>query len=125
MKKAINKDIRKYCAEIRKLLTCSSNIKFAFISELKNRIYEYIEEHPGEEITISDIENQFGKPENIALSFASTEDMQYLHGKAKKYIFYKVLSVVLLLTLILAVYILADVIINEHTIIVTNDFNIK
>lgn len=122
MKKAINKDIKKYCTEIKKQLSCSNNIKLAFISELKNRIYEYIEEHPGEEITISDIENRFGTPENIALSFASTEDMQYLHKKARKYIFYKVLSVVLLMAFIITVYILADVIINEYTVTITNNF---
>ena len=109
MNKTINKEIKKYCSEIKKLLVCSSNIKLAFISELKNRIYEYIEEHAGEQLTISDIENRFGTPESIAASFASTEDMQYLHKKAKKYIFYKVLSVVLLLALILTVYILTDV----------------
>ena len=122
MKKAINKDIKKYCTEIKKQLSCSNNIKLAFISELKNRIYEYIEEHPGEEITISDIENRFGTPENIALSFASTEDMRYLHKKARKYIFYKVLSVVLLMAFIITVYILADVIINEYTVTITNNF---
>ena len=119
MNKSINKDIKRYCAEIKKLLACSSSIKLAFISELKNRIYEYIEEHPSEELTISDIKNQFGSPESIASSFTSTENMQYLHKKAKKHILYKVLSVILLLALIVAVYILADVIINEHTITVT------
>lgn len=122
MKKAINKDIKKYCTEIKKQLSCSNNLKLAFISELKNRIHEYIEEHPGEEITFSDIENRFGTPENIALSFASKEDMQYLNKKAKKYIFYKVLSVILLLVLIVVVYTLTDVIINEHTITITNNF---
>ena len=125
MKKTVNKEIKKYCTEIKKQLSCSSNIKLAFISELKNRIHEYIEEHLGEEITIFDLENQFGTPENIARAFASTEDMQYLHKKARKYMFYKVLSIVLLLALIVTAYILADVIINNHTIIVTNDFNIK
>ena len=44
MKKTINKDIKKYCSEVKKLLACPGGIKFAFISELKNRIYEYIEE---------------------------------------------------------------------------------
>jgi len=122
MNKIINKDIIKYCAEIKKLLVCSSNMKLAFISELKRRIYEYIEEHPDEEITISDIENRFGSPENIALSFASTEDIPYFRKKAKKYIFYKVLSVILLLALIITVYILADVIINEYTVTITNNF---
>lgn len=122
MKKAINKDIKKYCTKIKKLLACSSNIKLAFISELKNRIHEYIEEHPGEEITISNIENQFGTPENIAISFTSTEDMQYLHKKARKYIFYKVLSVVFLLALIIAMIILIKVIGNAHTITITNNF---
>lgn len=122
MKKTINKEIKKYCHEIKKQLTCSSNIKLAFISELKTRIYEYIEEHSNEEITIFDIENRFGTPEDIALSFASTEDMQYLRKKAKKYIFYKVLSVILLLALIVTAYILADVIINEFTVTITNNF---
>lgn len=120
--KKINKDIKKYCSEIKKQLSCSNSIKLAFISELKNRIYEYIEEHPGEEITISDIENRFGTPENIALSFTSTEDMQYLHKKARKYIFYKILSFVLLIALIVTAYILADVIINEFTVTITNNF---
>lgn len=122
MKKTINKDIKKYFVEIKKSLVCSSNIKLAFISELKSRIHEYIEEHSGEEITIKDIENQFGTPENIALSFATTKDMHYLHKKAKKYIFFEVLSVILFLAIILIVYILADVIINEHTITITNNF---
>ncbi len=122
MKNTINKDIKKYCSEVKKLLACSSSIKLAFISELKTGIYEYIEEHPNEKITINDIENRFGTPENIALSFASTEDMQYLRKKAKKYILFKVLSVILLLALLVVVYILADVIINEHTITITNNF---
>lgn len=122
MKKTINKDIKKYCSEVKKLLACSGSIKLAFISELKNRIYEYIEEHPDDEITINDIENRFGTPESVASSFASAEDMQRLNKKAKKYIFYKILSVVLLLALIFTVYILADVIINERTVIITNDF---
>ena len=122
MKKTINKDIKKYCSEVKKLLTCPGSIKLAFISELKARIYEYIEEHPDDEITINDIENRFGTPKDIASSFASAEDMQRLNKKAKKYIFYKILSVVLLLALILTVYILADSIINEHTINITNNF---
>lgn len=122
MKKTINKDIKKYCSEVKKLLACPGGIKFAFILELKNRIYEYIEEHPDDEITINDIENRFGTPKDIASSFASAEDMQRLNKKAKKYIFYKILSVVLLLALIFTVYILADVIINERTVIITNDF---
>lgn len=63
MKKTINKDIKKYCSEVKKLLACPGGIKFAFISELKNRIYEYIEEHPDDEITINDIENRFGTPQ--------------------------------------------------------------
>ncbi len=122
MKKTINKDIKKYCSEVKKLLACPGGIKFAFISELKNRIYEYIEEHPDDEITINDIENRFGTPKDIASSFASAEDMQRLHKKAKKYTFYKILSVALLLTLILTIYILAYLVTNEYTIIVTNDF---
>lgn len=122
MKKTINKDIKKYCSEVKKRLACPGGIKLAFISELKNRIYEYIEEHPDDEITINDIENRFGTPENVASSFASAEDMQRLNKKAKRFIFYKILSVVLLLALIFTVYILADVIINERTVIITNDF---
>lgn len=122
MKKTINKDIKKYCSEVKKLLTCPGSIKLAFISELKARIYEYIEEHPDEEITINDVENRFGTPKDIAESFASTEDMQRLNKKAKKFIFYKILSVVLLLALIFTVYILADVIINEHTITITTHY---
>lgn len=122
MKKTINKDIKKYCSEVKKLLTCPGSIKLAFISELKNRIYEYIEERPNEEITINDIENRFGTPKDIAESFASTEDMQRLNKKAKKFIFYKILSAVLLLALILTVYILAYVITNEHTITITTHY---
>ncbi len=122
MKKTINKDIKKYCSEVKKLLTCPGSIKLAFISELKARIYEYIEEHPDDEITINDIENRFGTPKDIAESFASTEDMQRLNKKAKKYIFYKILSIVLLLVLILTVYILAYVITNEHTITITTHY---
>lgn len=122
MKRTINKNIKKYCSEVKRLLACSGSIKLAFISELKNRIYEYTEGRPDEEITINDIENRFGTPDDIASSFASTEDMQHLHKKAKRFIFYKILSVVLLLVLILTVYILVYVITHDHTVIITNDF---
>lgn len=122
MKKTINKDIKKYCSEIKKLLTCSGSVKLAFISELKTGIYEYIEEHPNEEITINNIKNRFGTPKDIASSFASADDIQHLHKKAKRFIFYKILSVVLLLALILTVYILEYVITRDHTVIITNDY---
>ncbi len=122
MKKTINKDIKKYCSEIKKLLACPGSIKLAFISELKNRIYEYIEEHPDEEITINDIENRFGTPKDISESFASTEDIQRLHKKAKRFIFYKILSVVLLLALAIAIIILIKVIQCDHTITITTHY---
>lgn len=122
MKKTINKDIKKYCFEVKKLLACPGSIKLAFISELKNRIYEYIEKRPNEEITINDIENRFGTPKDIASSFASAEDIHRLHKKAKRFIFYKILSIVLLLALILTMYILVYVITHDHTVIITNDF---
>ena len=119
MKKTINKDIKKYCFEVKKLLACSGGIKLAFVSELKNRINEYIEERPYEEITINDIENRFGTHKDIASSFVSAEDMQYLHKKAKKYIFYKILSVILLLALIITIIVLVKTLLCDHTITIT------
>ena len=122
MNKSIKKDIKKYCSEIKKILSFSCGVKFAFISEFKSRIYEYIEEHPDEDVTIADIKNQFGSPESIALSFSATTDMEVIRKKAKKYIIYKVMSVLLVILLIVVAIILYKVLFEDSHIIVTNDF---
>lgn len=117
MDKHLKKDIKKYCDTIKKALNCPKSMKYAFVTEFRSRVLEFVDEH--ENTSISDIEKHFGTSESIAKSFYSIDDMTILRKKAKKYIFYKVLAVVLFLLLIVIVYILVDTITHDHTITIT------
>ena len=120
MNKASKKAIRKYCSEIRKWMTCSTNIKHAIFSEFKGRIYDYSYEHPDEELTVSVLGGQFGTPEYIAASFSSETDMRRLKKKARKYILYKILAFILAVFLALAVMIIIEAVAHsKHSITIT------
>lgn len=122
MNQQLNKDIKNYCNAIKRSLNCSKSMKHAFISEFKNRIYEFADEQKDENVTIQDIENHFGKPKEIAQAFYSTEDMAFLRKKARRHVYFKIISFALLVVVVVLIYILADMIINEHTITITNQF---
>ena len=121
MNKESKKQIRKYCSDVGKELTCSSGIKRVFISELKSRIYDFCEERSEDELTRDRLEEHFGLPKEIAQSFFSENDLTRLKKREKKNtIFLVLIAVVLLLVLSFITYFIIEVIRNStHSITTT------
>lgn len=72
----INKDIEKYLEEIKKNLVCSAAQKKTVINDLRNSIYDYVDETKATDI--EDIYSHFGQPEDIAEQFVSETGGKYL-----------------------------------------------
>ena len=72
----INKDIEKYLEEIKKNLVCSAAQRKTVINDLRNSIYDYVDETKATDI--EDIYSHFGQPEDIAEQFVSETSGKYL-----------------------------------------------
>lgn len=98
----INNEVKKYLKDIKKELTCSSNLRLAFIHELKEQIKFFVNEE--KDVTINDIIANFGDPKEIANSFTSHDDLQRLNKVANKYKYIRIItfiiSVIFILTLV-------------------------
>lgn len=64
--------IRKYCREIRKWLPCSQKLKKRIISEISDNVAHYLSDAPT--ATYSDIEQRFGTPKQIAVTYINEMD---------------------------------------------------
>lgn len=122
MNKTLNKEITRYCRSVKRSLTCPIGLKHAFITDFKSRIFEFVDEQGNENIDIQKITERFGEPESIAQSFYATEDIALLQKKAKKYIFYKVVAIILLVALAFASVLLAKMLTKDNNYTITNDF---
>lgn len=67
----LEKNISSYLREIKKSLPCSFNTKYAFISMLKSRINDFLQENSG--ATFDDIIAHFGTAEAIVNEFDVNE----------------------------------------------------
>ena len=122
MNKILNKEITRYCRTVKRSLTCPIGLKHAFITDFKSRIFEFVDEQESENIDIQKIKDRFGEPDSIAQSFYATEDIALLQKKAKKYIFYKVVAIILLVALAFASVLLAKMLTKDNNYTITNDF---
>lgn len=113
MNKQFHKDYKRFLKEIKKELTCSPNLKLAFIHDFKEQIKDVINE---QDITINDVITNFGNPKEIASSFESHNDLQRLNKIAKKYKYLK------LLVLILSVIVVIALVFIIYFLIFQNDF---
>lgn len=122
MNKTLNKEITCYCHAVKKTLACPLGLKRAFITDFKSRIFEFVDEQGNESVDIQKIKERFGEPESIAQSFYATEDIAILQKKAKKYIVYKVVAIILLVVLAFAGVLLAKMLTKDNNYTITNDF---
>lgn len=122
MNKTLNKEITRYCRSVKRSLTCPIGLKHAFITDFKSRIFEFVDEQGNENIDIKKITERFGEPESIAQSFYAIEDIALLQKKAKKYIFYKLVAIILLVALAFASVLLAKMLTKDNNYTITNDF---
>lgn len=105
MNSELKKEIKKYLSEVKKGLHCDISFKKAFLSDFKNELTNYIDEH--QEVTIENIINEFGSPNQIVSNFKSSD---YLALKKKINInlfigiFFIILSILLIFALIYIIY---------------------
>lgn len=72
-----------YLKQLNASLICSTNMKKAFICEIKHQIAEL--ENQVQVFTMEDLHREIGSPDEIARSFESRDDIEKLKEKAKKY----------------------------------------
>ena len=93
------KIINLYVKRLKTSLVCSTNMKKAFIDEVKHQITEL--ENQIQVLTMEDLQKEIGSPDEIARGFESREDIEKLKEKAKKYKKAKIIcGVTLALTMI-------------------------
>ena len=82
MNKYLKREINSYIKKVSKQVKSKLIIKRVILNDLKENIFEYYQMNPN--ITMEDIYNRFGTPNEISKSFndLSTEE---LFKKAKKY----------------------------------------
>lgn len=68
--KQFHKDYKKFLKKIQKELSCSSNLKLAFIRDFKEQIKDFLA--------------HFGNPKEISDSFESHNDLSRLHKHSTK-----------------------------------------
>lgn len=118
-KNQINKDINKYLKRIKKELTCSSNLKYAFIHDYKEQINDYINEN--DNVIIGDIIDHFGNAKEIADSFKDINYDERLNKLAKKYMFIKIITIFLSVIIVIAIFIIVSLfLLSGDTTIVRN-----
>ncbi|OLR55640.1 hypothetical protein BHK98_05920 [Hornefia porci] len=72
----VNTEVQKYIKQIHYLLPAFNKSERLFLSDLSERIYDYLDDNPSAEI--KDIENQFGTPLEISQSYISSLDTDEL-----------------------------------------------
>lgn len=104
MNKQIKKEINLYIKSISKLAKTTLLFKKVVLKDLKNNIYEYYLDNPN--ITIYDIHNRFGTPDEVSKSFDNLSS-EILIKKVKRYklllIFVSILIVVLIIFTVILV----------------------
>lgn len=122
------KIFKSYAAKIKKQLICSSAMKAAFVSELKERASDFFDKTP--DAAYDDLTAELGTPEKIAEGFENENDIAKLKKKAKKINGYRVILAVAVIVIAFLVALAVDmyntyggkiVVSEETTIIKTYD----
>lgn len=72
---------RQYLKQIQRCLPCSSSEKRRFLRDLKHNVSLFTLENP--QITLEELNRQFGTPEEIRNSFPSGETISYRQMEAR------------------------------------------
>ena len=95
------KIIDSYLKQLKTSLLCSTSMKKAFISEVKQQIAEL--ENQIQVLAMEDLHREIGSPCEIAKGFESREDIEKFKEKAKKYTRTKVICWITLVLAIVAI----------------------
>lgn len=98
MTKKNKKIVRLYLKEISAKLNCGRAMKLVVLSEIKSDIEAYTSS--GDSITINDLYNEIGTPDDIANSLFDRKDYDILLKKAKRKTFILTLVAIILVILL-------------------------
>lgn len=106
-----NRIVRNYIREISKELTCSKDIKKALLHEIELQALDLESSRPV--LTIDDLYNEIGSPQEIAQGFESRTDIEKIKKIAAKYKITKYICLTSCLIVIIVATVAAVVIISS------------
>ena len=74
----VNKAIKKYLKSVQRQLPCSYLVKKAIIKELRQTISE---DYENQNVTLEELTNKYGTPEEIAEGFQCADSSKRLHKR--------------------------------------------
>lgn len=83
MKNKNRRIVQGYVKELRKTLTCSNDVKKEILHEIELQVLEL--ENRIQVLTIDDLYNEIGSPQEIAQGFDSKTDIEQIRKNAVKY----------------------------------------
>lgn len=104
MNAVIEKELKNYRKQIKKVLTVPSNEKAKMLQGLQSGIEEFAEQHP--DAPFEDIQSHFGKPEEVAAEYLpdiTPKDMKQF-TRRKKIILGLIVGLVVLVGIFIAIY---------------------
>ena len=111
-----------YIKSLRRNLGKMTDIKKAFIADIKEDIHRYMNEQP--DADMDSLCEFFGDPEALSMEFLSRDDFSSLKKKATKYTILRVVAISLVLILLIsAAFFSLHIKSLSGTITVTDDFS--
>lgn len=101
MSNKLARDIKKYKRQIKANLLCGTKLSKQFLSDLSDSINNYIEKNNITQLT--EVQNHFGSPEQIAQSFLAETDISVIRKKVRLKQIFTFILVAALLAWIVAV----------------------
>lgn len=108
----LESQLKKYFCNVKKLLLCNSKNKSKILLDLKNNVYDYIENNP--DTDFDNILEHFGTPNSIAEEFAAEMGSDYIK-KAKFNIMSKIIVITILSVILIFVGILTTIIMINNS----------
>ena len=124
MNKEFSKELKAYFGQIKKNLNCGFFVKQGFIVQFKDNVAEYLAEQNAPDLSIDDIVNIFGSPDDIAKSFDNIGDVEKVIKKGKRLLMTEAIIILAALVVIVLLAIVAYMIYVDSLIkiIVDNNF---
>ena len=89
-----------FIRELRKNLGKKTNLKKAYISDIKEDVHRYMNEHP--DADLNSLYEFFGEPEKLATEFLSRNDFSDLKKKAMKYTVWRSVAIGVIILFIIS-----------------------
>ena len=116
------KIIKKYLNNVSESLSVQKTIKITFLRELKESIKSFVSDR--KDISMEDLCQIFGSPDDISNGFANREDYEALLKKAKKVALCWAIIGIICAILLIALGLLLVWIVRESSgsVLITNNF---